>query len=110
MNNGPDASEISALEWGFGILVTICLTVGGWLWARLLGTVIALRGDIQEMDRNHSSYQLDAEKRFAKDADVSVQFGKLHDGMDSMRKDISGICVSMASLAASAAAGTKSQK
>lgn len=99
----PNETEVSALEWGFGTLVTVCLAVGGWLWAKLVGAVTALRKDIQEMDRNHSIYQLDAEKRFAKDVDVNAQFEKLHDCVDSMRKDISGICVSLASLAASAA-------
>jgi hypothetical protein len=99
-----DGSEISALEWGFGTLTTICLGVGAWLWARLVSAVVALKDDIQAIQKDQADYKLDAEKRFAKDMEVNGHFERLNDNMEAMRRDVGTINTSMAALAASVAA------
>jgi isocitrate dehydrogenase kinase/phosphatase len=42
------SDDVSFIEWGFKGLVAVVLTVGGWLWTKLVGAVGKTKDDLAE--------------------------------------------------------------
>lgn len=74
--------DIGWIEWGFKGLVTIILTIGGWLWAKVMTLVMKNKDDLNE-------HKLDVAKNYSTKGDLGLirtetneSLKRLHDRLD----------------------------
>ncbi len=71
------SDDISLLEYGFKGLVSVVLTIGGWLWIMLVRAVGKNRDDLAD-------HKLHVSENYAKKTEI----GDVFDAIDDMRRDI----------------------
>lgn len=98
--DGLATTEIQFLEWAVGLVGAGLLLIAGWIWSKVITSMEKLRVDLDNHEKSLTDYKLEAEKRFAKDVEVSDKFGKLDGNIATIQSDIQKISISMATLAA----------
>jgi hypothetical protein len=71
------ADDVSFLEYGFKTAVALIFTVGGWLWAKLMGAVTQTKDDL-------AAHRLYTSENYAKKTDL----GPIYQTLQSIQMDI----------------------
>ncbi len=72
-----DVSDISFLEWAFKGLVSVVLTLGGYLWVMLIGKVKELDKSVIQANSDLKDHQLYASQTFTTKNDSNRQYDEL---------------------------------
>jgi hypothetical protein len=79
-----NADDIGFLEWAFKGLVGAALTIGGWLWIRLVNAVAKTREDL-------SKHEIYSERNYATKTDVTATMVDIKDTIKRTHERIDGI-------------------
>lgn len=100
---------LSTFEWALGGLLCVLVCLVAWVWSKLVESVGNLSVSVAKIKSDLSEHQLEAERRFARATEVNEKIGKLGDNIADIQKNIQGMNVSLATLAAVAQVKVPSQ-
>ena len=90
------SEDINFFEIGFKTVTGILIAIGGWLWNRAADDIRELKKQQNDCEVGLLTHKLEAEKTYAKEADMNYTLARLHTRLDHISEDIKELIQSVA--------------